>query len=223
MTDMIISFIVQHKFDEFINLFHKIFKEEDSEDNNELKNKGLKEFTEGLSGEKFITLYNQTNEEINKFLHESSSLDNDNVVVQEKYFESKLLSDICRLQNIFKTVLIKFCYTYTITVKNKKDNKEENKKYRANAYTYFLQRIGNNIRNNGDAFENDFTGMHMFALADRANHFIKAIRKNNKGKEDTLICLDAIRNPYEATFFQDRYSAFYLISIKLFIVIFLLK
>lgn len=29
-----------------------------------------------------------------------------------------------------------------------------------------------------------------------------------------MICLDAIRNPYEATYFQDRYSAFYLISIN---------
>lgn len=89
------------------------------------------------------------------------------------------------------------------------------KTIRANAYTFFLQQIGNRIRNHGDVNKGNYTNKHMFALARRANDFIKAIRAiNRKTDKPTLICLDAIRNPYEATYFQDRYAAFYLVSVS---------
>lgn len=85
-------------------------------------------------------------------------------------------------------------------------------------YTYLYQKVGNNLRASGDPFESEFNPEKFFTLAKRTNIIIKAIRdvKSSKaeGKEPTLICIDAIRNPFEATFFKDRYSAFYLISVN---------
>lgn len=55
----------------------------------------------------------------------------------------------------------------------------------------------------------------MYALARRANSFIKAIRRtHNDTNTGTFICLDAIRNPYEATYFQDRNSSFFLVAVS---------
>lgn len=51
----------------------------------------------------------------------------------------------------------------------------------------------------------------MFHLPETINRIVKVIRAI---KERAFIVIDAIRNPYEARFFRDRYSAFYLISIN---------
>jgi dCMP deaminase len=84
-------------------------------------------------------------------------------------------------------------------------------------YTYLFQQIGNNLRASGDPFDPQFESEKFFTLAERTNLILKAIKYNNKNKEPkapTLICIDALRNPFEATFFKDRYSAFYLISVN---------
>ena len=83
-------------------------------------------------------------------------------------------------------------------------------------FTYCLQEFGNRIRNHGDINpDKEFSGIHMFALARRANDFIKAVQAVNKANNHpTFICLDAIRSPYEATYFQDRYSSFYLVAVS---------
>ncbi|MGN1305252.1 MAG: hypothetical protein ACI4YB_09485 [Oscillospiraceae bacterium] len=74
--------------------------------------------------------------------------------------------------------------------------------------------MGNRIRHHGSIDkERNFSGEHMYSLARRANSFIKAIRNSNKERR-ALICIDAIRNPYEATYFQDRYSAFFLVAVS---------
>jgi deoxycytidylate deaminase len=92
-----------------------------------------------------------------------------------------------------------------------------------NVYTLVYQDIANNIRSSGTAFSSTFNPNNIFMLSNRTNCLIKAIRKINKdynnGKNEeekrrTLIVIDAFRNPYEATFFKDRYSSFYLFSVN---------
>ena len=90
---------------------------------------------------------------------------------------------------------------------------ESEKPQIADSYTYFFQTCGNNIRSSGNPFCDSFSGMNMFDVARRANDFIKAIRKATPN-EDHRICIDAIRNPYEATYFKDIYAAFYLASVN---------
>ena len=82
-------------------------------------------------------------------------------------------------------------------------------------YTKLLQTIGDNIRASGLAFSRDINPNCILYLAQRVNMLIKILRRRNIDKKDrVLVVIDAFRNPYEATFFKDRYSAFYLFAIN---------
>lgn len=50
-------------------------------------------------------------------------------------------------------------------------------------------------------------------LPETINRVVKGLRKH-KGDKPCYIVIDAIRNPYEAKYFKDRYSAFYLVSVN---------
>lgn len=83
------------------------------------------------------------------------------------------------------------------------------------AYTKLLQKIGDNIRASGHAFSDEIDPENILNLAQRVNMLIKILRRRNlKEKKQVLVVIDALRNPYEATFFKDRYSAFYLFAIN---------
>jgi len=86
--------------------------------------------------------------------------------------------------------------------------------------------IGDNIRSSGKPTDSSFAPEHIFDIAQRANKLIKLMRKarneengsnnDNNNNNDTLFIIDSIKNPFEALFFRERYSAFYLISINTF-------
>lgn len=77
------------------------------------------------------------------------------------------------------------------------------------------QRVGNNLRASARPFECEFKPDRFFTISERINALIKAVINKNKNYEKpSLICIDAIRNPFEATFFKDRYSAFYLMFVN---------
>lgn len=78
-----------------------------------------------------------------------------------------------------------------------------------------FQKIGNNIRKHGDAVEkSEILLDHVYSLSDRINQIIKTIRHYNEERllPDYFV-VDSFRNPIEIKFFQERYSAFYLIAI----------
>jgi len=79
------------------------------------------------------------------------------------------------------------------------------------AYVKLYQIIGDNIRASGRANLSDFNPQKLYALPKVINKIIKVI---NRKKEKAFIVIDAIRNPYEAMFFKQRYANFYLISIN---------
>jgi len=82
-------------------------------------------------------------------------------------------------------------------------------------YTKTLQKIGENIRSSGQAFSEKIEPNNILNLAQRVNMLIKILRRRNlKEKKRVLVVIDAFRNPYEATFFKDRYSAFYLFAVN---------
>jgi dCMP deaminase len=79
-------------------------------------------------------------------------------------------------------------------------------------YTKIYQVIGDNIRSSGNAFrKEDFSPSNIFSIARSTNKLIKLLRKKH---DEVFIVIDTIRNPFEATFFRDRYSAFYLIAVN---------
>lgn len=87
-----------------------------------------------------------------------------------------------------------------------------------NKYNRIYQTIGDNIRLSGCATEKKFEPSNIFSIAKRTNDIIKMLRAvakcNESNENEVFVVIDAIRNPFEATFFKDRYSAFYMISIN---------
>ena len=82
-------------------------------------------------------------------------------------------------------------------------------------YTLLLQKMGDNIRASGSAYSSEISPDKILYLPQRINMMIKILRRRNiKEKKRVLVVIDAFRNPYEATFFKDRYSAFYLFAVN---------
>lgn len=82
------------------------------------------------------------------------------------------------------------------------------------SYIKFYQLAANNIRRSGSSFSADFDPDKIFVLAQRVNSFVKQLRRRQKATGGRVfVCIDAIRNSFEASFFRERYSAFYLVSV----------
>ena len=83
------------------------------------------------------------------------------------------------------------------------------------SFVKFYQMIGGNIRMSGNAWEKALVPGRFFTLIDRIHSIIGMLRAANKlqGKP-TLIVVDAIRNPFEAIYLQDRYPSFYMVAVS---------
>lgn len=92
----------------------------------------------------------------------------------------------------------------------------QTKYVKTHLYTYLMQIFGNNLRSSGNPYDSTYTEEHFYCVAQRIDQIVQIIRQYNRnnGQPHTRICLDAIRNPYEAFYFKDKYSAFYLISLN---------
>lgn len=83
------------------------------------------------------------------------------------------------------------------------------------SFVRLYQVIGKNIRLSGDPFSSTLVEGKFFTLAERVNAVIKLIHAERQANsEKTFIVVDAIRNPLEALFFQDRYSSFFLLAVS---------
>lgn len=81
-------------------------------------------------------------------------------------------------------------------------------------YVKLFQTLGSNVRDSGSVISNKIESGKFFSLAERINTVIKQIRKARDPRDKTFIVIDAIRNPFEAIYFQDRYSSFYLMAVS---------
>jgi deoxycytidylate deaminase/dephospho-CoA kinase len=82
----------------------------------------------------------------------------------------------------------------------------------ADSYTIIYQLAGDNIRASGMADCSEFNADKIFTIPKIINKLIKVIRENRKDR--AFIVIDAIRNPFEATYFHQRYAGFYLVSVN---------
>lgn len=102
------------------------------------------------------------------------------------------------------------CYeTYTDKMKGKQQSKYH-------LYTYLMQQFGNNVRCSGNPFDDVFDEKKYRQFVNRIVNLIKIINRYNENKNitSTRICIDAIRNPYEAMFLKDKFRSFYLMAIN---------
>jgi dCMP deaminase len=116
----------------------------------------------------------------------------------------------------FKSILDNYtCFE----VKRSRLKGKQQKRY--HLYTYLMQEMGNNLRSSGNPFEKKFCESKFRDFFRRVNKIIDIINKRteNVAKENnevpsTRICIDAIRNPYEALYFKDKYKSFRLMAIS---------
>lgn len=82
-------------------------------------------------------------------------------------------------------------------------------------FVKLYQQLGTNVRKSGSPIGEELKEGNFFALADKINSILKTLKKENKKENSkTLVVIDAIRNPLEAIFFQERYAAFFLIAVS---------
>lgn len=193
MTDMIFSFVFQYTFSEFVGILSTIIEKQ-------LAEKIRQQITEMYN--EVEVEFEYINTEISTIFKSDNTLDRNNKGDLLRAYN--VLFRLPSIQTKFREIMGKISYY------------DDENKSSVSTFTYCLQELGNRIRHHGSiSTDGDFSGAHMFAIARRANDFIKAIQFVNKeSNRSSFICLDAIRNPYEATYFQDRYSSFYLVAVS---------
>lgn len=193
-SDVICTYILKYNFDELndiLNDFNKKMNEsKESNQENVLYNR-LKNFDEiGTFSSEFKETYNLAHEKFKKIHDDLKNEKN----VDELY--NLISNELINISNRIKEELARESYK---------------------KYTDVFQLIGDNIRLYGDIriIEQQKSSENIYNISIRINQFIKIYKKyNKKTEEPTLIAIDAIRNPLEAIFFKERYSAFYLFAIN---------
>lgn len=197
VASIITTFILDNSFKEF-----KAFLKENKYNADEKINKIEEEFCKYKEKYDLIKLQDDNIDNLEKKIF---GLHKD---IKEKDMEkSKLLKE---LYEFYLVDIIK----YTKTLRKSLNNLEPG------LYTKVYQKIGNNIRKKGVAFGQDDLEErfeNVFTISKRINLIIKILREEAKLDKDdkkVLVIIDAFRNPYEAIYFKERYSAFYLFSVK---------
>ncbi|AZB52471.1 hypothetical protein ABFO19_00710 [Xanthomonas citri pv. glycines] len=82
-------------------------------------------------------------------------------------------------------------------------------------FVKLYQEVGRNLRLSGSPYKNEVVEGQFFTIAERINSVVKQIHGfQKKRQQNTFIVIDAIRNPLEAIFFQDRYASFFLVAVS---------
>lgn len=202
-SSIILSFVLEESYDDFYSFITNLKKAKRS---NGFRIGGEVELEKKLSGISFL------------FTKEEYSLNNSNVKEiiankeqTEKYY-NYYTSTIKENKTIFSNVLSGFsCY------ESSKGNFYKNNEKKSHLYTYLMQLFGNNLRSSGLPFDSEFNEEHFYIVSERVSNIIEIINAYNeyqKNNNPTRICIDAIRNPYEAYYFKDKYSSFYLLSVN---------
>ncbi|MGF1878592.1 deoxycytidylate deaminase [Photobacterium frigidiphilum] len=77
------------------------------------------------------------------------------------------------------------------------------------------QKLGKNARRSGSVIEHKVKKGEFYSIAEVTKNIITDIHEVNKTNgQSTYIAIDAIRNPLEASYFQERYASFYLLAVS---------
>ena len=192
----------------------------------EMKYEDFLEKLESLKKEKSVSLLgfeelkNQMEKEIKELFESGFTLRDQNINDKTKdeiekyyvYFTKTVKENKRKFYELFCDYS---CYEEQI--KNNGERKEEKEKQESQLYTYLLQYIGNNIRSSGKPFVSDFIqeNLAMSPISEYVEKIIEIIKLHNQfNQKKTRICIDALRNPYEAYYLRDRYKEFYLVSVN---------
>ena len=197
---VIFSFVIEHGFDEFKEYLQSY---KDVSETNKVRISSFSELDDRIQG--LSHLFDKA--DLCRIVDNVDSLSDEDITALYQFFINDLPTIKREFQDILKNY---FC------VEEIADRFSQTKDKKANLYTFFMQRIGNNIRSSGSPYHDVYSEENYYQVANRINSIIKVIRKHNEiaGIKETRICIDAIRNPYEAFYFKDIYSSFYLVSVN---------
>lgn len=201
-SSIIFSFILEHGFDEFSNFildFKKISVE------NDVRISAFYEVQKIIKGMGHLFKNSRlckVEDRLDKILSNPTKV--------KKYYEF-YLTILPKLKKDFYDALRDYtCHREYV------NRFEQTKFVKSHLYTFLMQEIGNRIRCSGNPYSKEYSGNNFYDVAKRMEAIIKIVQKynENNGESQTRICIDAIRNPYEAYYFKDKYSSFYLISLN---------
>lgn len=185
VSNIIISFMFKHTYEEFVDCLDLMQK---------VDNK--KEYI-------FINEYDSFKKNcktiINKGIRTFNKMDSDDYKELKKYY----FEDLIKLSGALKNIMTK----HKVTIRKNNNTKT------SNCYFYLLQVFGNNIRASGNPYISSFTGKHFYSIVKEIDKFIK-LKKEEENELPLRICIDAIRNPYEALYLKEKCNNFYLVSVN---------
>ncbi|QYJ88843.1 anti-phage dCTP deaminase [Shewanella halotolerans] len=130
------------------------------------------------------------------------------------YIFDQELNDIpCVDEAEFRALLLKYS-SFSKKIKELIDQH-----FGVGSYVKLYQAAGNSIRRAGNISigydSKPFKIRFLHYLPEIINRVVKVLRRSHKKtNKSTCIVIDAIRNQYEAKYFQDRYASFYLVSVN---------
>lgn len=200
-SSVIFSFILELGYEQLLKYFEGFKNVDDNNDIRISSYNDLRKILEGLNylfdKSEYCSLKNLEN-----ILNDSEEV--------TKYYKF-YVEDLPKLKQEFYDALKNFtCHKEYV------DRFSKPQFAKSHLYTFFMQQVGNNIRKSGSPYSKEYSEESFYSVAEKIDNIIKIIKKHheNIGENQTKICIDAIRNPYEAYFFKDRYSCFYLVSIN---------
>ena len=159
------------------------------------------------------------NNTILKYIDENeSNWTKDNYIIVLKKFNEILQGNP---RSIYYTFL-RFCYCKRI-LRSFSDAIHivlQGKEFSRDTYTQIFQNYGNRIRHHGTILQDDKSIQsgysNIFSIPRRINRCIKALRHpfNEDHHRPVRIVIDSIKNPFEALYLRNRYSAFTLVAVS---------
>lgn len=200
VSGLILASALELGIEEFCNYINKITDTQKRETIN------IGEKTKVIEG---ITQLNYMFEEAQKYPLNPDKFNIDSIDINLYY--NFYMDKLKKYKKRFRHILDSYtCYeTYNDKIKGKQQSKYH-------LYTYLMQKFGNNVRCSGNPFNDIFDEKKYRQFVNRIVNLIKIINKYNEENQisSTRICIDAIRNPYEAMFLKDKYRSFYLMAIN---------
>lgn len=181
------------------------------------------DFIEHLQEQPEIRIPSSKNltEDINKMRHIFNGYSKYKKIFSEISSESLANDDI---KNFLFEKLPKWRESFAEILNNHtiiRSQSEDEKQIKSALYVYVMQTVGNNIRCSGNPYNANHEEKHFYDVAKRMDTIIQFLLRDSENENLTgdarkpvRICIDAIRNSYEALYFKDKYSFFYLLSVN---------
>lgn len=203
VSNVILSFVLEKGKTAFIDYLDNLIK-----NNNEQQSISIGQHKDF---EKILSNLESYFDEIRKYPLQNSSIEKLKEVKTKEYIDF-YLQKLTDFKNALKQELRKIkCSMVQCFLKN------GIKKSSIDLYSFLMQKFGNNLRANGNCFDESEGETFNNVIMRRIEDIIWLVQRNNTfaHPENSLrICIDSLRNPIEIIYLKDRYSYFYQISVN---------